>query len=337
VLNLIANSFHHTKLMAQYGVSFWSVLIFDSIKIPYSIHESMPLALGVTTMLSVITLIRSNEMLAYVSLGGRLKNMLFPFLGIGVVIFMLLIVMGDKINPWVEIQRKKFETEQFDRKAFITKDRLTDVWMKDGDEGFVHMELVDPINREFRGITLYRLDDTFEIDRVKSIEYASPINGSWVYHNVIVYDLKPRPELAYSAGEEKVTSRLFSDLADLPVNKPKFLSMDELSKIIKVMKNQKLNASAYELMLYKNFSHAFSAVIVMLLVFPLCINFSRQHSYIFSAVNGLGAAVGYWVIAGSFQSVGKTGVISPIMVNIIPHTVFFLLAVYLIYKKEKAS
>jgi lipopolysaccharide export system permease protein len=209
--------------------------------------------------------------------------------------------------------------------------------MKDGDEGFVHMALVDPFSREFHDITFYKIDEEFEISRVTSVEQAIPVDDKWEMRNIKIHDLKPRPELVATFETSTVESKLFSDLADLPVNKPKFLSLGELAKIIKVLKQQKLNTAAYELMIYKSYSHAISSVIIMFLVFPLCINFSRHSSYIISAVNSLMFALAYWISVGSFQSLGKTGVMSPLTVSIVPNVAFFLLALFLIYRKESAG
>jgi lipopolysaccharide export system permease protein len=199
------------------------------------------------------------------------------------------------------------------------------------------MELVDPINREFFDITFYRMDSAFEIDRVTSIEDAKPVGDKWELTGIKIYDIKPRPELVLTMDNNTIESRLFSDLADLPVNKPKFLSLGELSKIIKLLKKQKLNAAAYELMIFKSYSHAVSAVIIMFLVFPVCVNFSRHSSYIISAVNALALAVAYWLSVSSFQSLGKTGVMSPLMVSIIPNLLFLGVAIYLVYRRESAS
>lgn len=337
ILNIVANTSMHTKLMAKHNISFISLLIFEAIELPSAIYESMPMALAITTMATIIMMIRSNELLAYVSLGGRLRDLLFPMLGIGVVVFAVLMFMADRINPWVENTRKKYETEQFDRQPYVTKGKLTDVWMKDGEEGFVHMELVDPINREFFDVTFYRMDDSFEIDRVTSIKDARPRGDKWELTDIKVYDIKPRPELIHVFDNNTVESRLFSDLADLPVNKPKFLSLGELSKIIKVLKKQKLNAAAYELMVFKSYGHAVSAVIIMFLVFPVCVNFSRHSSYILSAVNALALAVAYWLSVSSFQSLGKTGVMSPLTVSIIPNVLFLAVAIFLVYRRETAS
>ena len=337
ILNMVANTSMHSKLMAEYNIGFTELLTFELIELPGAIYESMPMALAITTMISVIMMIRSNELLAYVSLGGRLRDLLAPMLGMGLVVFSVLMVMADRVNPWVETTSKKYETERFERKPYVTSGKLTDVWMKDGDEGFVHMGLVDPFSREFHDITFYKMDEDFEISRVTSVKQALPTNGEWEMRDIKIYDLKPRPELKATFDNSTVKSQLFSDLADLPVNKPKFLSLGELAKIIKVLKQQKLNTAAYELMIYNSYSHAISSVIIMFLVFPLCINFSRHSSYVISAVNSLMVALAYWISVGSFQSLGKTGVMSPLTVSIVPNALFLLLAIFLIYRKESAG
>ncbi|WP_022850064.1 LptF/LptG family permease [Limisalsivibrio acetivorans] len=336
ILNVIANSFHHTKLMAKYDVSFYSILIFDIIKIPYSIHESMPMAMAITAMLTMVTLVRSNELLAFVTLGGKLRSLVYPFLIIGVFTSGLLVWMGDTVNPWIELERKRYETEVFDREQFVLKGKLTNTWMR-SEEGFVHFELIDPIDKSFRGVSRYRLDNSFEIDRLERIESVTPSGDKWKLENIEIFSLVPVPELVEQIDVAVEDNPMFSDLADLPVNQPKFLSIAELGRIIDILENQGLDASKYKLMLYKNFSHALSVIIILLLVFPLSVNYSRHRSYVLSAVYSLSAAFGYWVIMGSAQSIAKTGVVSPLVASITPHILFAGLAFYLIYSRERSS
>jgi lipopolysaccharide export system permease protein len=109
-----------------------------------------------------------------------------------------------------------------------------------------------------------------------------------------------------------------------------------MRKTSEIMKRQDLNTAKYDLQLYKSYAHAISVPVIILVIFPLCIGFNRNHSYIMVASKSLFTGFAYWMTMASFQSLGKTGLFSPLAANFIPLGIFMVLALVLIYRREHA-
>lgn len=92
------------------------------------------------------------------------------------------------------------------------------------------------------------------------------------------------------------------------------------------MEKQDLNASKYNLQLYKSYAHTLSIIVIILVIFPLCIGFGRNHSYIAVASKSLFTGFAYWMLTASLQSLGKTGVFSPFTASFLPIVIFLLLS-----------
>jgi len=337
IITLIANTFQHTKMLNEFDITFNTLIIYDLMKIPYLLYTTMPMTIVVSTMLVMVSLLKSNELLAYVSLGGKIRNMALPFFISGFVLAGLLYFAADVINPKVMLTREKFAYKYIKKRDFTISGKLTDLWLKETDDKFLNITFMDPIQKKILDVTEYNLDSNFQVDTITTYDSASFNNGKWDITNKNTYTMDPVPVLKEHKDIDRQERLLFDELTSLPVLKPQYLSLKEIKRIVTIMKKQDLNPSKYELQLYKSYAHAISVVVIILVIFPLCIGFSRNHSYIAVASKSLFTGFAFWLAMASFQSLGKTGLFNPFMANFIPIAGFFLLAIFLIYKRERAQ
>ncbi|MGD9808692.1 MAG: LptF/LptG family permease [Deferribacterales bacterium] len=336
IISLIANTFQHTKMLNDYNITFFTLIVFDLMKIPYLLYTTMPMTIVISTMLCMVTLLKNNELTAYVSLGGKIRNLAAPFILSGLVLAGVLYYAADVINPKVMLKREQFSYEKIRNKAFTVTGKLTDLWLKESDTVFINISLMDPIAKQIIGVKEYHLNDNFQVGELITYDSATFEEGQWIEQNKNVYTMDPVPMLKQHDAEIREKRSLFDELADLPVLSPKYLSIKEMRKTSEIMKRQDLNTAKYDLQLYKSYAHAISVPVIILVIFPLCIGFNRNHSYIMVASKSLFTGFAYWMTMASFQSLGKTGLFSPLAANFIPLGIFMALALVLIYRREHA-
>ncbi len=98
-------------MLNEYNITFYTLIIYDVMKIPYLLYTTMPMTIVVSTMLVMVSLLKSNELLAYVSLGGKIRNMALPFFISGFILAGLLYYAADTINPKTMLKREKYAYE----------------------------------------------------------------------------------------------------------------------------------------------------------------------------------------------------------------------------------
>ncbi|PLX71037.1 MAG: hypothetical protein C0602_03115 [Denitrovibrio sp.] len=336
IISLIANTFQHTKMLSEYNITFTTLIVYDMMKIPYLLYITMPMTIVISTMLVMVVLMKNNELLAYVSLGGKVRNLAIQFLISGVLISGLLYVSADIINPKTMLERERYSLEHIKKKPFSISGTLSDMWLKESDSNFVNITLMDPLRMELHDITEYHLDDSFRVDSIVTYDTAIFKENQWVLTNVKEYGMSPVPLLKEQQDKVLQQRSLFDELTSLPSLKPQYLSLKEIRRIVNIMKKQDLNASKYELQLYRTYAHSLSIIVIILVIFPLCIGFSRNHSYIMVATKSLFTGFGYWMLMASMQSLGKTGLFEPFTASFMPLLIFTVLAVTLIYRRERA-
>ncbi|ADD68274.1 permease YjgP/YjgQ family protein [Denitrovibrio acetiphilus DSM 12809] len=336
IITLIANTFQHTKMLSEYNISFMTLIVYDLMKTPYLLYTTMPMTIVISTMLVMVTLLKNNELIAYVSLGGKIRNLAYPFIVSGIFLSVLLYFSADVINPKIMLERERFAYENIKNRTFNVSGKLTDMWLKESDSSFININLMDPTEKKIIGITEYHLNNNFQVDYIVTYDSAEYYEGKWIEKNKKVFAMDPVPVMTDSAEEVIQERELFDELTSLPVLSPKFLSLKEVRRTAEIMKKQDINTAKYYLQLYKSYAHALSVIVIILVIFPLCIGFNRNHSYIAVASKSLFTGFAYWMLMASFQSLGKTGLFSPLAANFIPIGAFFILALALIYRRERA-
>lgn len=338
IISLLANTAMHTKMVDKFNASFTSIMVFDTLKIPYLLYSTMPMSIVISTMMVMIILIKNNELIAYVSLGGKVRNLIRPFMAAGLVVSISLIFMANTLNPKIMYIRAKYSAKHIYKKADLDiRPNLIDIWMKLHDNDFIHILNVDPVKMEFDYVTEYHMNKDAQVDSIETYNSAKKHGKQWQLFNQKRYIMSPIPKKIYEKRNVITDKPIFDELSKMPFLKPQYVSISDIYKVADIMKNQSVNTDKYYSQIYKIFAHAISVLVLILTIFPLCINFSRNHSYIKVAAKSISMGFGYWMLMASCGSLGKTGVLNPFMSNFLPIFIYAGLAAFLIYRREHAK
>jgi lipopolysaccharide export system permease protein len=327
----------NVDLVNKYNTSLLNILKFELIKLPQMVYDTIPITIVAATLLVMITLIKQNELIAYVSLGGRILHMAIPFLFIGLILSALLFVLSEKVNPKIETYREKFKQEVIKKNKFVQRKKLFDLWIRNKEKVFMNVEIIDPETKTAKGITEYYLDDKYKVSKIREIESGTFKNEKWYFENEKVYTMEPYPKLIDKKSKIISQHETLKSLIKLPADNHKYLNSKDMKKIIKLYKEKGLNADRFLLYFYKIYAHPLSIIVLILAVLPMSITLSRHQSYILIASKSLIAGFTYWILNASLFSISKTGLISPFIANFLPHLLLFIFAIFYIFKREKGE
>lgn len=337
IITLLANTAMHTKMSDRYNAPFLDILLYDLLKVPYLLYSTMPMSIVFSTMFVMITIVKNNELLAYVSLGGRIRNFILPFITGGAVVAIFLIIAANYINPKVMYFRESYAAQHIFKRKVEIRPNLTDIWMKLQDNKFIHITAVDPDKMEFHYVTEYTLDSNLKILSIEIYNSAKQEGDKWRIFNQKIYTMNPIPQKTSQKRDTVTDKPIFDELSEMPFLRPQYVSITDIYKIAEIMKNQNMRTTKYDMQIYKIFAHALSVIVIIMTIFPLCINFNRNQSYIKVAVYSVSMGFGYWMLVASCLSLGKNSVLGPFMANFFPIILFSGIAAYLIYRREHAS
>lgn len=324
-------------MLGKYKASIWHVLYYELIKLPQAVYDTLPITVVASTLLVMITLIKQNELIAFVSVGGKIRNLAIPFLLVGAVLSVAMFLLSEHVNPKIEYAREKYKKEEIKKQKFISRNKLFDLWIRDVDKIFVNVDFIDPIGKQIRGLTEYYLDDDYKVNRLKNVESGVFKDGKWEFTNEKTYELQPVPKLVLHNPVSSQQHDTLTDLINLPGDNHKYLNASDFGRIISVYEEKGLNVDRYELFFYKTFAHPLSVMVLILVVLPMSITLSRHHSYVMIASRALTAGFTYWILNAALFSLSKTGVISPFFANFLPHILLSIFAAFYISKREKGQ
>jgi lipopolysaccharide export LptBFGC system permease protein LptF len=163
-------------------------------------------------------------------------------------------------------------------------------------------------------------------------------NGfEWMFYDSISANISVTPPIIEELGDFAASSVLFDDLTSVSGRGTRELPPAELRKLINVMKSRGLNTTRYEMILLQKYAEALSVIVLVLLVVPIGIDFSRRYSPIKSASVSFGFGLAFWGGLAAMQSLGTSGIIPPMPANFLPHAIFLMLGIFILYRREKAS
>ena len=322
----------HTKYIEKYSATFYEIILYDLLKLPYALYQTLPIALSCSTVIALIIMLKNNEIMVCLTSGMKIVQLIVPYLFVSVVICICLLIYGDYVNPKIEYIRNNFKKRIIEDNNKYVVNKLHNLWLKDGNT-FIYIEVIDPIKKEISNIRFYQIDKNFRLIEVKKIAKVSYIDSKWIYDNTVTYKLNNNTEKdSLQIGQVKDST--INNLVKISLNSPKSLRFNDLVFMIDFYKTSGLETRLYKLALYKKIAYPMSAVALVVFMVLLCVQFSRQFSYVFIMSKALIFGFFYWIILTICESLGKNGLISPFYAAFVPVIMCFAVSVYLILKRS---
>lgn len=327
--------FSHSKYISKFNASFMDILIYDIIKSPIFIYQTIPVAFLVAVITTFIILIKNNELTAFLSIGGNIFTFVKTVMVVGIFFSIFIIFMSDYIVPNVQKKGEDYKISHIEKKQNENLTTVTNLWFKDNNS-FIKIGTVDIIGKNLYDIQKIKIDRDGEISSIEYIDEAK-YNGNniWHYNQLKIINLSDIPKLEKKINNLTLQNDTFTKLINYSIStSPKQLTMKELKKIIKFYKGKGLNYSSYSLYYYNKISYSIIILVLTVVLLPFTIDISRGFSYIKIATNSILILFGFWIFMSSCLSLGKSGVLNPILSNFLPHITFIIIGIYGYYIKR---
>lgn len=334
IMSLFSSSMGDSKMLADYNYSLGQFVKLQLCAIVLNLNLVMPITTTVSTIIVILLLMRSHELLAYVSLGGTILSLAVPFISVGIAIAAGMITIEYKVIPKVRETREALVVEMRGE-TYIKSAGYTNLWLVDGDGKLVNIDVVNTADKEINGMSEYFLNAGGQITKIETTDTLKYDNGTWLALERKVTDMEENPPKVENIPEKRVKNKLLEDLFRVTSTEVRALSPTDLSTMAKVLKSRGINVNKYENALYGKYANALSVIVLLILTFPIAINFSRNYSLIKNAAITFAMGLLYWMFQAVCSSLGKT-LLSPFLSNFLPLILFFFISAAIVYKRERA-
>lgn len=301
---------------------------------PYIITLTLPIAMLLSSLFSIGTMAKQNEIVAQIASGRSLYRILTPILLLAMLISIAALWFGETVVPQASSARSQLIDEYLEKQREVWRKRINNVYARDDQERRISMRWFDTVRHVGHKINIRRFD---------GLELAYHIYANRMEWQDSVWVLYEGVERRFDAGTETV--RQFESMALEDENlrpadfgkilkKPEEMSYGELRSFIAEVERNGGNPDHWRVDLYLKIAIPFANFIIVLFGAPLSSPKRRTGS-----ATGFGISLAicfiYFGIVKTTQSMGQNGLLPPLIAAWSANVLFLVSGIWVLFKAPK--
>jgi len=312
---------------------FSQILWYFVLKLPGILFQILPLAVLMSTLLTLTILSRHNEITAMRSSGVSLYWIAVPFLVVAQVVSLLMLWAGATVIPIANQQAEYLREVRIEGKKPGARFQNSALWVRLGEQTIMKGDLPDDRDPSIYGISLYKLAPDFSIRELVFAKALRHESDGWVLISgvsrtfqsnrlitSIPFDRLPIP-LTQKPDDFRQTVRIDSDS----------LSLSDLAAYVERLRQDGYNPARYATDLFGRTAFPFVCLIMALIGITMSLMDSGSRST--GLVKGVGSslliAFLYWATHSVSLAFGRSDVLPPLLAGWAANLLFLSLAGYL--------
>ena len=183
MLQWLSSAYGNLNILEGYKYSAVDFIVVATYGIVLGINQLVPMIVAVSIIITMIILMRSNELLAYMVIGGSLGRLSIPLILVGIVLSSFMIFMEYKAIPEVRVVRENMLNTMRDMPVSNNASGFYNTWFLDKNQVITHISLVSISEKTIYGIDEYIPDSSGKIASIKKIEKLVKEDDNWVAYN----------------------------------------------------------------------------------------------------------------------------------------------------------
>ncbi len=301
-------------LMGKKGAGFGEIVYYYTLQLPQTIYMTAPIAALISAMIVLGTFNQRFEIMAIRAAGVSIARVTAPVLIISLFICGGLFALGNTLVPYgnryffnMEEKIKGHDDEEENRLWYVSGEGDSRLIVRAG-----HM---DRNTGELKSLAVYRLGADFRLLEQTLAEKAvydpgKGWTGTAVTRRCFDGRLPPR------------TETFSRDVLDIPDTRedlrrvqraPEEMTLAELNRQIQRIEKHGRSDDAFKVERQARFAIPFATVILILVGAPLAIRPVRSSGLAVSILGAIIVGFVYYIIIAEFISLGKGGLVSPLV------------------------
>lgn len=320
--------FTMADLIINKGVPLWAVLKLMVYKLPSLLVLTFPVSTLFGTAMALGRLCKDNEMIALRTSGVAISRIACPILVVGLLVSLLSFYTNEKIVP-----HANFVSNNIIRQI-IYKQPLPEVkdnvFFKDAQNRYYYARRVNMKTKSMENVMVYELTaDKFP--RVILADSANFTGRIWELRNGVVHKYDEKGYLNYEAAFSQMKLNVSEDILSFTEQKS-YTDMDrrELTDMIKVLGKGGVNTAAMLTELYMKYSVPLTCFVFALVGVPFSLS-SPRSGQTWGVVVTIVFMFTFYVFASVFRSLGRGGLVSPMLAAFAPQFSFMIIGFAMLY------
>jgi lipopolysaccharide export system permease protein len=312
-------------------------LQFALYQLPETFVLLVPAACLMGTLICLSGFARRSELTAMFASGISLARISFVILSLVFMICCASFVVTDRIIPPLNKAREHFYRTEILKKPDLQTDiKHSKIWYR--SRNFIYnIRTFDPKKNQIFGISIYTLDSAFQLVQQIEANRAEYSDGKWILKDGLatIFDGRPAFPLTQKFKQQTITLTETPDDFKEIEKEVETLRLKFLWKFIQRNKDAGIDTHGYEVTFWSKISMSLVPLVLTILGIPFSTQHHRQSSIARDASICFGVVVLYWLIFSMALSMGKSGVMPPVIAAWAPSLLFFLAGIYLVRRGKR--
>ncbi|NLF25523.1 MAG: LPS export ABC transporter permease LptG [Deltaproteobacteria bacterium] len=306
-LFLMLDIFDRLDNLAQEDASMGLVLKYFLFKVPPYFNMTLPVAMLVSTMLTIGLLSKNSEITAMRASGLKISWIARPVLVIGLILSLFSMLLAETVVPYCVRREKEIYNIDIREKHKTGSYSQNDFWWRSGHE-FYSVAMFDSRDDTLHGLSKLEIGPGFRINRRTDATRATWVKEGlgWTMFGVTQY-LFPRNRQI----EINKMKSLALPIAETPPDfyaaetPPASMSFMELRRFIARQIANGVSTAGYYSDLYAKISFPFVVFVSSLLVLPFSLRSARSGSMSVGFVAGIVIGFSYYAVHSFSLALGR--------------------------------
>ena len=310
------------------------LLEYFLLKIPLIVTQMLPVAVLTATLFSLGTLGKNAELMAMRACGISLWQIGAPIALVCLAISVGALLWNESVVPATTARAAFIENIEIRGRELKTHLGKTGLWFHHAS-GITNIERIDSTGELATGITRYEIDPDFRLTLIETAPVARWVQNHWkaqegsliTFHSDGGVTTKTLGARVVALAETPEDFNAVARSADDQTFK-------ELSNDIRELRDKGIDTTRMRVDLWMKIAIPFISLVMCLIGIPLASRNSRNSGM--AANTGAAMLIGfsYWIILAFTSSLGKSGVLPPVLAAWAANGIFATLGIYFFLSSE---
>lgn len=309
------------------GYDIKHILMYIGLLAPRYVYELMPSSALLGSLFVLGGMANHREIIAMRVSGVSVLGIIRSVMVAGMILVACSFVIGEYIGPDAEKKAKVLRSvAKTQRPAARTKHGL---WLRDGNQFIYVQDIFTEGN--IANVNIYELDENHRLQKMlyaKSGHYLD--KSQWQFEQVKLSEISPQQVVGKQIDKIIWHSVIDPDVVDVVVVDPENLSLNDLSKYIDFLQENKQDSAKYELAFWARLINPFIILVMLLVSAPFVVGVGRGIALGPRMMMGILIGMSFNIIDNAVGQMGIVYGLNPIFVAVLPSSLVLLGAFYAI-------
>jgi lipopolysaccharide export system permease protein len=323
--------FQKIDLLLNYPSPFHYKVKYFLLKMPQFIYHVTPVAVLVSTLVTLGILNRNRELIAVKTSGIILYHICYPLVVWALLISILVFINNEFVVPHTARKKEYVKNVQIKGRPLRSVFRQNRIWYYGEENTIFNIQLLDPAQQTLEGVTLFRFTPSHSklVERVDATRAAYD-DGTWIFFGGTIRTFRGDGGITAQSFERR-SIPLREKPGDLSTHRedPDGMNFLTLSRYIDKLRRSGFNPTAYVVDLYGKTSIPLISFFISIMAIPFAFRARPTGGIVASLGMSLALGFGYWIILSMGISLGHAGKAPPFLAAWAPNLFFLAVGVYL--------